>query len=116
MLMELEKEKDKYYALKVGDIHEFRVQVETFATDCERRVEELRSCVNELNSSFIQLQHGAGCSNNSDIAAAEMRKSELQGMKENLGRRLASNYETRAQLQKQLKSMLISQKRMEEAI
>ncbi|KAJ0927406.1 hypothetical protein HanRHA438_Chr04g0182521 [Helianthus annuus] len=115
-LEELEKEKDKYYALKVGDIHEFRVRAETFATDCERRVEELRSCVNELNSSFIQLQHSAGCSNSSDIAAAEMRKFELQAMKENLDRRLASNYETRAQLQKQLKSMLISQKRMEEAI
>ncbi|KAJ0828761.1 hypothetical protein HanRHA438_Chr17g0840871 [Helianthus annuus] len=105
-LEELEKEKDKYYALKVCDIHEFRVRAETFATDCERR----------LNSSFIQLQHSAGCSNSSDIAAAEMRKFELQGMKEDLDRRLASNYETRAQLQKQLKSMLISQKRMEEAI
>ncbi|KAJ0449530.1 hypothetical protein HanHA89_Chr17g0729511 [Helianthus annuus] len=40
-LEELEKEKDKYYALKVCDIHEFRVRAETFATDCERRVEEL---------------------------------------------------------------------------
>ncbi|XP_076896663.1 uncharacterized protein LOC143549699 [Bidens hawaiensis] len=109
-LEELEKEKDKYFGLKAREIDEFRVQSEIFATECQRRVEESRNCVNELNSSFIQLQHSARYSNNSDLAAAEMRKSELQAMKEDLDRRLASNYETRAQLQKQLKSMLISQK------
>ncbi|KAK1420355.1 hypothetical protein QVD17_21884 [Tagetes erecta] len=108
----LDKEKDTYFAMKAHDIDEFRVQAEIFAVECQKRVEELRNCVNELNSRFIQLQHSAGCSNNSDLAAAEMRKSELQAMKEKLDRRLASNYETRAQLQKQLKSMLISQKEL----
>ncbi|KAL8236033.1 hypothetical protein R6Q59_017114 [Mikania micrantha] len=109
-LEELDKEKDKYYALKTRDIDEFRVKAEIFSTECERRVEELRCCVNELNSSFIQLQHSTGYTEDSDLAAAEMRKSELLAMKENLDRKLASNYETKAQLQKQLKSMLISQK------
>ncbi|XP_076919106.1 uncharacterized protein LOC143579790 [Bidens hawaiensis] len=109
-LEELDKEKDKYFGLKAREIEEFRVRSEVFATECQRRVEELRNCVNELNSSFIQLQHSAGYSNNSDLAAAEMRKSKLEAMKEDLDRRLASNYEKRAQLQKQLKSMLISQK------
>ncbi|KAM0071599.1 hypothetical protein Hdeb2414_s0001g00027051 [Helianthus debilis subsp. tardiflorus] len=41
LLQELEKDKDKYFALKVGDIDEFRVQAEIFATECKRRVEEL---------------------------------------------------------------------------
>ncbi|KAI3800743.1 hypothetical protein L1987_28837 [Smallanthus sonchifolius] len=109
-LEELDKEKDKYFALKAREIDEFRIRSEIFATECQRRVEEMRNCVNELNSSFIHLQHSAGYSDNSDLAAAELRKSELQAMKENVDRRLASNYETRAQLQKQLKSMLISQK------
>ncbi|KAK9055981.1 hypothetical protein SSX86_027068 [Deinandra increscens subsp. villosa] len=111
-LEELDKEKDRYYALKARDIDEFRVKSEIFATECQRRVEELRDCVKELNSSFIQLQHSAGYSNNPELAAAEMRKSQLQAVKENLDRSLASNYETRAQLQKQLKSMLISQKEL----
>ncbi|KAD3068889.1 hypothetical protein E3N88_36769 [Mikania micrantha] len=103
-LEELDKEKDKYYALKTRDIDEFRVKAEIFSTECERRVEELRCCVNELNSSFIQLQHSTGYTEDSDLAAAEMRKSELLAMKENLDRKLASNYETKAQLQKQLKN------------
>lgn len=51
---------------------------------------------------------------NSQIAAAEMRKSELLAEKENLDRSLATNYQIRAQLQKQLQSILImqNQKRM----
>ncbi|KAI7728487.1 hypothetical protein M8C21_011440, partial [Ambrosia artemisiifolia] len=115
-LEELEKEKDKHFGLKAREIEEFRAQADMFQTKCERRVADLRNCLNELNLSFVQLQHSAGYSNHSDLAAAEMRKSKLQAMKESLDRRLASNYETRAQLQKQLKSMLISQKRMEEAV
>ena len=58
----------------------------------------------------MQLQHSAGYSNNSDLAAAETRKSELQAAKDNLDRRLATNYRTKAQLQKQLKRFLISRK------
>ncbi|KAD3068886.1 hypothetical protein E3N88_36766 [Mikania micrantha] len=72
-LEELDKEKDKYYALKARDIDEFRVKAEIFSIECERRVEELRCCVNELNSCFIQLQHSIGYSENPYLAAAEMR-------------------------------------------
>ncbi|CAH1419350.1 unnamed protein product [Lactuca virosa] len=111
----LDKEKDKYYALKAREIDNFRARTEVFATESQMRVDELRNCVNELQSSFIQLQHSAGYSNNPDLAAAEMRKSELEATKASLDRNLASNYNTRAQLQKQLKSLLISQKRMEES-
>ncbi|KAL8192286.1 hypothetical protein R6Q57_027953 [Mikania cordata] len=68
-LEELDKEKDKYYALKARDIDEFRVKAEIFSTECERRVEELRCCVNELNSCFIQLQHSIGYSENPYLAA-----------------------------------------------
>ncbi|KAL4563482.1 hypothetical protein LXL04_027525 [Taraxacum kok-saghyz] len=109
-LEELDKEKDKYYALKAREINEFRARAEIFATDCQMRVEELMNCIKELNSSFIQLQHTSEYSNYSELTEAEMRKSELQATKESLDRRLASNYNTRAQLQKQLKSLLISQK------
>ena len=51
---------------------------------------------------------------NFQIAAAEMRKSELLAEKENLDRSLATNYQIRAQLQKQLQNILImqNQKRM----
>ncbi|XP_071698738.1 uncharacterized protein [Rutidosis leptorrhynchoides] len=100
---------DKYFASKARDIDEFRAQLRLYATECETRVEDLRNSVNELNTSFIQLQRGTGYSNNSDITVAEMRKFELQAVKEKLDHTLASNYEIREQLRKQLKSMLITQ-------
>lgn len=46
---------------------------------------------------------------NSEIAAAEMRKSELLANKDNLDRSLATNYQIREQLQKQLQNILIMQ-------
>nr|XP_043640114.1 uncharacterized protein LOC122611196 [Erigeron canadensis]XP_043640115.1 uncharacterized protein LOC122611196 [Erigeron canadensis]XP_043640116.1 uncharacterized protein LOC122611196 [Erigeron canadensis] len=113
-LEELDKEKDKYYALKAHDIDEFRAQAEKFETECEKRVGALRNCLNELNFSFVQLQKNAGCSENDELIAAEMRKFELQAVKENLDRKLASNYETKAQLQKQLRRILISQNKRRE--
>ncbi|PWA55881.1 hypothetical protein CTI12_AA425370 [Artemisia annua] len=109
-LEELDKEKDKYYALKRRDIDEFRAKADTLLTDYQKRVEELRSCVNELNSSYIGLQRSGGYSDNGDLAAAEMRKCELEAVKQSLDRKLVHNYETKAQLEKQLKSILISQK------
>lgn len=39
-----------------------------------------------------------------------MRKSELLAMKEELDRKLASNYQIRAQLQKQLQTILTKHK------
>ncbi|KAK3010841.1 hypothetical protein RJ639_011520 [Escallonia herrerae] len=108
-LEELDKEKDKYFASKTREMEEFRTQVEKFGGECRRSVEVLRYVVMELRSTFIELQGKSGCSNNSEIATAEMRKSELLGMKEKIERSLASNYDLRTQLQKQLQSILISQ-------
>ncbi|KAK3016278.1 hypothetical protein RJ639_007350, partial [Escallonia herrerae] len=108
-LEELDEEKDKYFASKTREMEEFRMQVEKFGGECRRSVEELRNLVMELRSSFIELQGKSGCSNNSEIAIAEMRKSELLAMKEKIERSLAFNYYLRTQLQKQLQSILISQ-------
>ena len=63
-----------------------------------------------MNSSYIGLQRSGGYSDNGDLAAAEMRKCELEAVKQSLDRKLAQHYETKAQLEKQLKSILISQK------
>ncbi|KAK2988487.1 hypothetical protein RJ640_007420 [Escallonia rubra] len=108
-LEELDKEKDKYFASKTREMKEFSTQVEKFGGECRRSVEELRNLVMELRSSFMELQGKSGCSNNSEIATAEMRKSELLAIKEKIERSLASNYYLRTQLQKQLRSILISQ-------
>ena len=45
----------------------------------------------------------------SQIGAAEIKKSELLAEKENLDRSLATNFQIRAQLQKQLQHILIMQ-------
>lgn len=42
---------------------------------------------------------------NSEIEVTEKRKSELMAVKENLDGNLASNYQLRAQLQKQLQNI-----------
>lgn len=55
----------------------------------------------------MKLQGNIRHSDNSELAAAEMRKSQLLAEKENLDRTLASNYQRRAQLQKQLQSILL---------
>lgn len=57
----------------------------------------------------MKLQGNIRHSDNSELAAAEMRKSQLLAEKENLDRTLASNYQRRAQLQKQLQSILMTQ-------
>lgn len=57
----------------------------------------------------MELQGKNGNLHNSEIAAAEMKKTELLTLKENSDRRLASNYQIRAQLQKQLQSILLTQ-------
>ncbi|KAK9267529.1 hypothetical protein L1049_009957 [Liquidambar formosana] len=105
----LEKEKERLYALKSLEMTEFRKNVEKFVMECQMRVEELRDGVNKLKSIFMELQGNNGCLQNSEIAAAEMRKTELLSLKENLDRSLASNYQIRAQLQKQIQNILMTQ-------
>ena len=46
---------------------------------------------------------------NSEIAAAEMRRLELLAEKESVCRNLASNQQIKAQLQKQLQNILMTQ-------
>lgn len=48
----LDKEKDKYYALKACEIDDFRARAEIFATESQMRVDELRKCVNEVRSLY----------------------------------------------------------------
>ncbi|XP_059665559.1 uncharacterized protein LOC132311585 [Cornus florida] len=108
-LEELEKEKERFYGLKIREMEEFRAQVENFVVECGMQVQELRNIVNELKSSFMELQGNNGYWNNSEIAAAEMRKSELLAEKEKLDRNLASNCQIREQFQKQLHSILNTQ-------
>ncbi|XP_057464121.1 uncharacterized protein LOC130753940 isoform X1 [Actinidia eriantha] len=105
-LTELEKQKERFYCLKRSEMEEFSAQVENFVVDCRIRVQELRNKITELKSNFVELQGNNGHLNSSEIAAAEVRKSQLLAAKENLNRSLASNYQIKAQLQKQLHSIL----------
>lgn len=103
---ELEKERDSYYDMKRCEMKEFRENVEKFVDERRMIVEQLRNGVKELQSCILKLPGNNGNISNYEIGAAEMRKSELTALKENLDRNLASNYEIRAQLQKHLENML----------
>ncbi|XP_052183692.1 uncharacterized protein LOC127795821 [Diospyros lotus] len=106
-LEQMEKEKEWFYDSKRRQIEEFHGQVENFVVDYQIQVQKLRNKVSELKSSFMEIPRNSGYVNNSEIAAAEMKKSELLAAKENLDTNLASNYQMRAQLQKQLHSILL---------
>ncbi|KAK4589215.1 hypothetical protein RGQ29_019991 [Quercus rubra] len=105
-LEELEKERDRFYELKICEMKEFKENVEKFVVECQMRVEELRNTVKELQSSITKLQGDSGYFHNSEISAAELRNSELIVVKKNLDRNLASNYQKRAQLHEQLQKIL----------
>ncbi|KAJ9135864.1 hypothetical protein P3X46_032992 [Hevea brasiliensis] len=108
-LEEEEKEKERFYELKSNEMKEFRETLEKFVLKSQMQVNELRNQVNELNSAFVKLQDNNGYLNNSEIAPAEMRKSELVAAKKNLDKTLASNCQIRSQLQKQLQSISSAQ-------
>ncbi|KAJ7968948.1 hypothetical protein O6P43_012976 [Quillaja saponaria] len=108
-LEELEKERNRFYQSKGSEMKEFREKVESFVVACQMQVEDLRNGINELKSTFTELKGKNRNSSNSEIAAAEARKSELLDAKESLDRNLASNHQIRAQLQKQLQNILMSQ-------
>ena len=57
----------------------------------------------------MELQGNNGYMSNSEIAEAEMKRAELLAMKESLTNSLASNYQLRAELQKQVENMLVAQ-------
>nr|GMD34977.1 probable kinetochore protein NDC80 [Ipomoea batatas]GME15646.1 probable kinetochore protein NDC80 [Ipomoea batatas] len=108
-LEELEKEKQKYYASENKEMDEFMEQVGNFVLECQVQIEELRCHANELKSIFSELKGNLNHSNNSEIAAAERRKSELLTVKESVDRDLALNYQLREQLRRQLLNLLINQ-------
>ena len=66
-------------------------------------------CFLQLKSTFMELQGNNGYMSNSEIAEAEMKRAELLAMKESLTNSLASNYQLRAELQKQVENMLVTQ-------
>ena len=63
----------------------------------------------QLKSSFSKLQGSLNYSTNSEISQAETKKAELLGEKERLDKILASNYQVRDQLRKQLQNILADQ-------
>ncbi|KAK1557715.1 hypothetical protein Q3G72_030199 [Acer saccharum] len=108
-LEEMEREKENYYRLKGFEMNGFLENVGDFIREHRLRVEELRNNKIKLNSTFKELQGNNRYSSYSEISAAEMRKSELVAMKENMNKNLASNYEVRAHLQNQLQNVLTAQ-------
>ncbi|CAH9141491.1 unnamed protein product [Cuscuta epithymum] len=109
-LGEQEKEKEKYYTSENGEMNEFMEHLENFVVELQVQVEELRSYTNQLKSTFSELQGNSNHSNNSVIAAAERRKSELLAVKQNLERDLSMKHQLREQLRRQLVNLLINQK------
>ncbi|KAM1138561.1 hypothetical protein FF1_036415 [Malus domestica] len=109
-LEELEKEKKRFYGLKGFEMEEFKQNVEIFALECQMEVQNLKNGINEIQSSFVKFQGSERCTSNGEIAAAEKRKCELLAMKEELDRKLASNYQTKAQLQKQFQDFITKHK------
>lgn len=57
----------------------------------------------------MELRSSSGDSCNLEIAAAEMRRLELLAEKESVCRNIDYNQQVKAQLQKQLRSILITQ-------
>nr|XP_011460203.1 PREDICTED: uncharacterized protein LOC105350253 [Fragaria vesca subsp. vesca] len=107
-LEELEKEKKRFYEVKGSEMKEFKQNVERFAWECQFQIENLKNGFNEVKSRFVKFQGSDNCTSNNEVAAAEKRKCELLAMKEEVNRKLVSNYQTRARLQKQLQDILIA--------
>jgi len=57
----------------------------------------------------MELKSNSGNSCNSEITAAEMRRLELQAEKDNVCRIIDCNHQIKAQLQKQLQIILMTQ-------
>ncbi|KAK8664569.1 hypothetical protein V6N13_084353 [Hibiscus sabdariffa] len=108
-LEEVEKEREKFYELKSSEINEFRKNAERFFMETRNRVQELRNYVNEMKSTFMELQGNNGYMSDAEIAEAEMKRAELLAMKESLTKTLASNRQRKAELQKQVENMLVAQ-------
>ncbi|KAK7251989.1 hypothetical protein RIF29_35643 [Crotalaria pallida] len=103
-LEELHMRKDSFYEAKMIEMIEFKEIADMFVAKCQMEVQSLRNRLNELRSSFKESNNRNSC--NSEIAAAEMRRSELLAEKENVCRNVASNQQIKAKLQKQLQNII----------
>lgn len=110
-LEESEKEKERFYEMKNLEMKEFRENVDRCLSENRLLVQEIKKSIDELKSSLEEFQINNECLDNFGIVAVEARKTELLLDKQNLDRSLASNYQLRTQLQKQLYNSLISPER-----
>ncbi|TKY59010.1 hypothetical protein E2542_SST16086 [Spatholobus suberectus] len=108
-LEELREKRDSFYEAKRIEMKEFKEIAEKFEVKCKMEVEFLRNRVNELRSSFMELKNNNRDSCNSEIAAAERRRLELLAEKNSVCRNIDYNQQIKAQLQKQLQSILLTQ-------
>uniref|UniRef100_A0A7N0T3Z7 Uncharacterized protein n=1 Tax=Kalanchoe fedtschenkoi TaxID=63787 RepID=A0A7N0T3Z7_KALFE len=108
-LEQVEKEKDRFYDMKKLEMNEFIKSAEKFEVDCRKSIDALSEGICQLKAKIATFQGNNGYTYNSDIAEAEIRKAELLCLKQNLDKTLASNHRIRAQLQKQLQSILTTQ-------
>ncbi|KAK7368261.1 hypothetical protein VNO80_10285 [Phaseolus coccineus] len=108
-LEELRDKRESFHEAKRIEMREFKEIAERFVVKCRMEVDSLRNKVNLLRSSFMELKSNSGDSCNSEITAAEMRRLELQAEKDNVCRIIDCNHQIRAQLQKQLQIILMTQ-------
>ncbi|XP_066323348.1 autophagy-related protein 23-like [Miscanthus floridulus] len=90
-----EEDWDRFYEAKRKEMEEFQAESRRFEAETREEVQRLRDSVSQLKSALQELQSSAMYSNNTEIAAAEARKSDLtaKGLgskKAKLGESLAS--------------------------
>ncbi|KAL2344718.1 hypothetical protein Fmac_006003 [Flemingia macrophylla] len=108
-LQELQAKRDSFYEAKRIEMKEFKEIADQFVARCNIQVESLRNRLNELRLSFMELKSNSRDSCNLEIAAAEMRKVELLAENDSVCRNIDYNRQIKAQLQKQLQSILMMQ-------
>ncbi|XP_039142736.1 uncharacterized protein LOC120280074 isoform X1 [Dioscorea cayenensis subsp. rotundata] len=106
-----EKENDRFYEIKLVEIRDFEDCARKYLMETQQKVQDLRNSIAELKSTLKDSQNNAKFTENVEVTAAEARKVELLDIKDKLDRTLASNYQLRALLQKQLQKMLILQQK-----
>ncbi|CAD6251274.1 unnamed protein product [Miscanthus lutarioriparius] len=95
-----EEDWDRFYEAKRKEMEEFQVESRRFVAETREEVQRLRDSVSQSSAMY---------SNNTEIAAAEARKSDLTAKKAKLGESLASARQFRALLQQQLQKAFQSQ-------
>ncbi|KAG0532541.1 hypothetical protein BDA96_04G116000 [Sorghum bicolor] len=104
-----EQDWDRFYEAKRKEMEEFQAESRRFEAQTREEVQRLRDSVSQLKSTLQELQSSAMYSNNTEIAAAEARKSDLIAKKAKLGESLVSARQFRALLQQQLQKAFQSQ-------